>query len=246
MNQRHFKDKEAVGHVAEMQAKGILDSAEVHATEMPGHLSAATDAAKESALVIAFVWALLATLQLPLSAVGKVLAVFGLGWLVWKTGRSAWLGWSRLERLHRVVAQEKWEIDHHRGQEREELKELYHAKGFEGQLLEDVIDVLMADGDRLLRVMVEEELGLSLESQEHPLKQGLGALAGALAAMMVCGAALFLYPPWGLFIGALVTVGSAAGISSRYEENRTIPAIVWNLGIATLSFSTVYFLIQYL
>ncbi len=90
-------------------------------------------------------------------------------------GRSAWLGWSRLERLHRILAQEKWEIEHNREQEREELGVLYAAKGFEGKLLEDVLDVLMADGDRLLKVMVEEELGLTLESQVHPLKQGLGA-----------------------------------------------------------------------
>ena len=32
----------------------------------------------------------------------------------------------------------------------------------------------MADGDRLLRVMLEEELGFSLEVYDHPLKQALG------------------------------------------------------------------------
>ncbi len=34
----------------------------------------------------------------------------------------------------------------------------------------------MADDNRLLRVMLEEELGLTLEAYEHPLKQAFGAL----------------------------------------------------------------------
>ena len=92
------------------------------------------------------------------------------------------LGWARLERLHRIVEEERYEIENHRQQEREELKELYRAKGFQGKLLDEVVDVLMADGERLLKVMVEEELGLSLQSQEHPLKQGAGSALGAFVA----------------------------------------------------------------
>src|SRR5262249_53556095 len=144
-------------------------------------------------------WILLTYFQLPVFA--PLLIVAG-AWLIWKTGRSAWLGWSRIERLHRVVEQEKWEIEHHRQQEREELKALYATKGFEGKLLEDVLDVLMADGDRLLRVMVEEELGLTLESHEHPLKQAVGAGLGVLFSSILCLFGLWLYPSLGLLIAA--------------------------------------------
>lgn len=242
----HFKGKDAVGHVAEAQARGIADAAEIHGAEIPGPVSAACDAAKETAIALLFLWTLLWLFPLPLKAAASLLSIFAIGWLVWKGGRSAWLGWSRLERLHRIVAQEKWEIEHNRPQEKSELKALYAAKGFEGKLLDDVIDVLMSDGDRLLKVMVEEELGLTLNAHEHPLKQGLGAALGVGAAAFIFIAALFSYPSYGPFIAAFLVVASASFIAARYEDNAEIPAIVWNIGIVGVAYGFVYFLLYYL
>lgn len=231
----HFKGKDAVGHVAEAQAQGIISAAEIHGTEIPGHLSAAADAARETALLL--------VLLSFLTHNGLILALFAGAWLIWKTGRSGWLAWSRIERLHRVVAQERWEIEHHRQQEREELGALYAAKGFEGKLLEDVLDVLMADGDRLLRVMVEEELGLSLETYEHPLKQALGAATGCFFAALICLIS-FWFLPFGLYLGAILAIGGAAALAAYFERNQLIPAIVWNLGLATLSAGFLYFMLE--
>lgn len=239
----HFKGKDAVGHVAEAQAQGIISSAEIHGTEIPGHISAGSDAARESAVVLALFWNFLAAFSIPSTLL--IVSIFAGGWILWKAGRSAWLGWSRLERLHRVIAQEKWEIEHNRPQEKAELRALYAAKGFEGKLLDDVIDVLMADGDRLLRVMVEEELGLSLESHEHPLKQSLGAAIGALVSSLVCVAAFFVYPPLGLLIGAVAMLACSAAIAAYHEGNKIIPAIIWNIGIGAISFGFVFFITQY-
>jgi vacuolar iron transporter family protein len=242
----HFKGKEAIDHVAEAQAQGLVDSTEIHGTEIPGHLSAAADAARDTAAALGAFWLILAPLHLPFHQLFLALAVFTGGWLFWKAGRSAWLGWFRLERLHRVVAQEKWEIENHRQQEREELKALYAVKGFEGKLLEDVMDVLMADGDRLLRVMVEEELGLSLEAHEHPLKQSLGAALGSLIAGIICLLGLFLEPTLGLIIAAFLIIGASAGIAAHQQQNRLIPAIVWNLGLGTIIFGFIFFILRWL
>ncbi len=156
-----IKDKTALEHVIEAQAKGILASSESHGSETPGHISAAADAARETGVLLFILWTVLVQLGVSAHEIVKIMGVVSCGWLVWKMGRSAWLQWTRLERLHRIMAEERWEIEHHRQQEREELKVLYEAKGFQGKLLEDVVDVLMSDGDRLLKVMVEEELGLS-------------------------------------------------------------------------------------
>lgn len=245
INHSHFKDKDAIGHVAEAQAAGLLSAAEIHGTEVPGHISAGADAARETALVLLFIWCLLLPLNFQTSLIFQLLAVFSCGWIVWKSGRSAWIGWSRLERLHRVLEQEKWEIEHHRQQERDELRVLYATKGFEGKLLEDVLDVLMADDDRLLRVMVEEELGLSLESHEHPLKQSFGAFCGSLFAAILCLAALSINFHFGIIFASVIVVGVTAAISAKYAQNRTIPAIVWNIGLWALSFGTIYFLLDY-
>lgn len=244
-NPLHFKGKEAIEHVVEAQARGILSSAEVHGTETPGHISAGADAARDTAVMLLLAWILYIRSGFPPQLAFNLLAILTIGLLLWKSGRSAWLAWLRLERMHRVVEQERWEIQHHRPQEREELKELYRAKGFEGQLLEDVIDVLMADEERLLRVMVEEELCLSLGTQEHPLKQALGAAIGTLAAGVLCLLLLALLPGFGLWIGSFAALAAAAGVSAWFEGNKLVPAVVWNLGLGALCSGGAYLLSKY-
>ncbi len=243
---QHFKGKNAISHVAEAQARGIIASSEIHGAETPGSISAAADAARETAVLLILLWIITHFFgwdpQKSLTIYGAIL----LGWLIWKSGRSAWLGWARLERLHRILEEERWEIEHNRSQEREELKALYAAKGFQGQLLEDAMDVLMADGDRLLRVMVEEELGLSLEVYEHPLKQSLGAAIGVLAAVAVILLFTAVIPSYGLFIGSAATVAASAILSAHYERNRLIPAIIWSLGLTAFATATAFFLLQFL
>ena len=97
MDSSHFKDKDAISHVVEKQAEGIISAQEVHGTEAPGHISAASDSAKETAVVLSFAWIIAKEINLPISQIIVILAIFSLSWLVWKSTRSAWLGWSRLE-----------------------------------------------------------------------------------------------------------------------------------------------------
>lgn len=238
-------NKETMKHTAHVHAQGLASSSEIHGTEVPGHLSSGADAARETALILLLLWVLLLNV-ISFDYLVTVLAVFAFGWVVWKTGRSAWLAWMRLERLHRILDQERWEIQHQRAEEREELVVLYRAKGLEGQLLEDVVDIFMADDNRLLRIMVEEELGLSVETYEHPLKQAAGALVGALAAAIVCIGSFVLFPSFGMIVSAFVIVSVGGALSAYYAGNRIIPATVWTIGIAGLSFGCVYFLGQFL
>ncbi|WP_068467312.1 VIT1/CCC1 transporter family protein [Candidatus Protochlamydia phocaeensis] len=240
----HFKGKSAVAHIIEAQARGLIAASEIHGTEIPGSLSAGMDAARETVIVLLLL-NLLAAEWIGTVPLLNLWLIFLFGWLIWKTGRSAWLGWSRLERLHRILEEERWEIEHNREQEREELRILYAAKGFEGQLLEDVLDVLMADGDRLLKVMVEEELGLSLEAYEHPLKQGLGAAIGVSAAALLSLAGFWLWPAGGLYAMAVLILSLSASLSAHYQGNRLIPSIVWNIGLTFLAGGAAYFLLHY-
>lgn len=245
-NHSHFRGKEAIDHVIEAQAQGIIYAAEVHGMEPPGYFSAACDAARDTAILLTLILIAFADLKLPFLHLIGLLIIISASWLLWKGGRSAWLGWFRLERLHRILEQERYEIEHHRAQERDELRVLYAAKGFEGKLLEDVLDVLMADNDRLLKIMVEEELGLSLASHEHPLKQGLGAACGVLISSLLCITLYMLIPPFGLIIGAIFAIGLSAAMSAYLAQNNVIAAVIWNLGIAVLALGTIHFLLQIL
>ncbi len=222
--------------------RGQLASAEIHGTEMPGHIAALADSAKEIALTLLILWVLLSHF-VTLDQLWLYLGVFSCGWILWKTARSALLGWARIERLHRVIEEERWEIEHHRTQERQELSEMYRAKGLTGKLLEEVIEVLMADDNRLLGVMLEEELGLTLEVYEHPLKQASGAFLGSFATAALCLFGLWASPFFGLPLVAAILIASAAYISARLERNRAWQSIVWNLAVASVVAGCVYFLI---
>lgn len=245
MSGSHFDNKEAIHHVVEKQAQGIVDAAEIHGREIPGNIFAFADSAKECAIILGVLGVLSPFYIDSFPLTFRFFLVFAIALIVWKTFRSALLGWSRLERLHRIIAQEKWEIEHHRTQEKIELKALYEAKGFQGSLLDEVVEVLMADGDRLLKVMVEEELGLTLEKQEHPLKQATGAALGAFLAGIIMLLAFYFLPSHGTSIAALIIMGASAALAAYYEKNEALPAIVWNIGLGILVMGSSYFLAQF-
>jgi vacuolar iron transporter family protein len=230
----HFEGKTVVEHLKAARAKGAMAAAEIHGAEMPGHLSAFADAARDTGVVLVLLWILF-----PLQP--KLFLLFAAGLFFWKVGRSALLGWARLERLHRVIEEERWEIEHHREQEKEELTEMYRAKGLTGKLLDEVITVLMADDNRLLRIMLEEELGLALEAYEHPLKQSFGAAIGVAVAAALFTAGYYFLPAGPLFATA-ITMVAAALVAAKLERNRRIEAAIWNLSVAAFAIGATYFL----
>lgn len=71
---------------------------------------------------------------------------------------------------HRKV--EYWEVDNMPEAEREEIREIYQAKGFEGELLEQVVDKITEDRDRWVDIMMKEELEM-IEEQKSPFAMGL-------------------------------------------------------------------------
>jgi vacuolar iron transporter family protein len=217
----------------EARKKGSILKAEIHGSETPSHVMAATEAIKEISLALLLGW----LLQLHFQTL--VLLAFGL--ILYKTARSALNGWSRMERLHRVIEEERWEIEHHRQQERQELSEMYQAKGFSGKLLEEVVDCLMADDNRLLQIMLEEELGLSLEQYEHPLKQGFFAMLGALASATLCLTGLLLSYQFGLPIAVLIAVISSTIFSAHVENSSAWQRTVWNCALVILVSGAVIF-----
>ena len=60
---------------------------------------------------------------------------------------------------------EYWEVDNMPEAEKEEIREVYRNKGFQGQQLEDLVETITSDRDRWVDVMMKEELEMQKEGR---------------------------------------------------------------------------------
>ncbi len=240
----HFKGKDALGHVIDARIKGQIATSESHGLEIPGHMGELLYSIKETSALLILLWVSMQAMRVPTSQILYIYIFLSFGWMIWSAGRSAFLGWLRLQRLNRLIKEEKWEIEHHRDQEKQELEALYKAKGFSGKLLQDVVEVLMADDNRLLQVMLEEEMGLTLSSFEHPLKHALFSLMGVFFTFLaICGSIIIL-PQYGIYISGAFMVTLTILVASKKEKTEIMSSLIWLLGIFGISIACVYFISQ--
>ena len=86
---------------------------------------------------------------------------------------SNYLG-TKAENQHRqkIRRREIEEIEKFPEGEVEEVRQIYARKGFEGELLEEAVDVIVSDQEKWVDTMVQEEFGLSLK-EHNAFKAGL-------------------------------------------------------------------------
>ncbi|MEW6045372.1 MAG: VIT1/CCC1 transporter family protein [Bacillota bacterium] len=94
----------------------------------------------------------------------------------------AYLGERSQQDYHRKERErELWEIEHFPEGEVEEVREIYRAKGFQGEDLERAVRVITADKERWAETMMREELNIIPETKD-PLKAGLTTLISFILA----------------------------------------------------------------
>ena len=79
---------------------------------------------------------------------------------------------SELEYKKRERHREEWEIEHLPAEERDEIRQIYTRKGFTGEVLEKIVDVITKDKKQWVDTMLLEELHI-LPEQKSPFMSGL-------------------------------------------------------------------------
>lgn len=95
----------------------------------------------------------------------------------------------------RVRQEEHQHIAHYPAGEREEIRQIFAAKGFEGELLEEIVTVITSDEKRWVQTMVQDEHGLALEGPD-----GFKAACATFVAFLLAGSVplvVFLFDYFG-------------------------------------------------
>ncbi|MBI1826611.1 MAG: VIT1/CCC1 transporter family protein [Planctomycetes bacterium] len=148
------------------------------------------------------------------------------------------------------LERERHEIRTNFDHEIEEIRVLYGAKGFQEPLLTQVVDVLGADDDRLLKVMMEEELGLSMYHMNHPLLVGAWNFVGAAFGALILAVPVALRPAdfahWWMPSATITGLGAASILLARASRRSVLESCVAAYLMAAVSGGVVYFMAQWL
>ncbi|MBE9523854.1 MAG: VIT1/CCC1 transporter family protein [Chloroflexi bacterium] len=104
--------------------------------------------------------------------------------------------------------------------EREEIRDIYREKGFEGDLLDQIVEKITADDDVWVGVMMAEEHQLTPITRADALRSafvvGVAAIVGSLIPLTP-----FFFLPTGISIGIALTVSALTLFAVGYYKART-------------------------
>ena len=122
---------------------------------------------------------------------------------------------SQIEYYRGEMKREAYEVENFPEIERQEIREIYESKGFKDEILEKIISHITSDRRRWVDIMMNEELGLSLDPNTSPAKSAV-ATGGAYAfgALMPVIPYVFMQPAVGLVASAAITLTVLFGVGA--------------------------------
>lgn len=126
---------------------------------------------------------------------------------------------SEEEFLQRQRRTEEWETEHLPEQEREEVRQIYHGKGFRGKELDRAVDIVTSNKKVWVDTMMREELNVPLEEKSARLS-GLATFAAfvsvGLVPLLVYVVALFapIVEPTAFPVAVALTFVAIFGVGS--------------------------------
>src|SRR5262245_42007291 len=136
------------------------------------------------------------------------------------------------EQIKHLESVENRHIDTFPEGEREEVRQIFKAKGFEGEDLERVTELITADRQRWVRTMLTEEYGLPIEARSPWL-----AAISTFSAFIICGLAPlipFIFGFHNALTAAMVLTG-ASFFAVGSVKSVWSPVSWWMSGLTTFA-----------
>lgn len=124
---------------------------------------------------------------------------------------------------------EERHIDQIPAGEREEIRQIFAAKGFEGELLEQIVETITQDRRQWVNTMLTEELGLRLDSPS-PSRAALATFGAFFMAGLIPLVPYFLPFEWAAMtrfgVSAVATAATflGVGLAKGYAVKRSLLA----------------------
>ncbi|MBI5127175.1 VIT1/CCC1 transporter family protein [Candidatus Roizmanbacteria bacterium] len=117
---------------------------------------------------------------------------------------------------------EKWEIKHVPEGEREEIKALYENYGFEGKILNEIVNRITSNDEIWLKVMMEQELKLEPTNRKQALPSafivGLSSFIGSIIPLT----AFFFLPVRQSIILSIIVSTLVLFVVGYYKAKKTL------------------------
>jgi len=126
---------------------------------------------------------------------------------------------------------EQYEIDHEPEGEREEIRQLYAKYGFEGEILEKIVEVITSDKQVWTQVMMEQELKLEPVNRKDALPAAFIVGFSALAGSFIPLTSYFFLPTIPATIVALIVSALTLFIVGWYKAKKTLGRHLLKAGI---------------
>jgi len=157
------------------------------------------------------------------------------------------------ENFDRHKAVEYWEVDNLPDKERLEIEEIYAEKGFKGELLQQVVDVITSDRDRWVDEMMKDELQM-MEETKSPFKIGLATLISFILVgfipLMIYVYDYFQETRFDVFLWTSIFTGLAFAtvgwLKSYVNQTNIYKSVGETLGLGLLAAMVAYFVGDFL
>jgi vacuolar iron transporter family protein len=169
---------------------------------------------------------------------GVVVVVLGLANLLadgFSMGASNYLGAkSEREALEQARLAEELHVAQIPHGEREEIRQVFSRKGFHGEVLERIVEVITADPKLWVDTMLTEELGLQLKGRS-PVRAGLATFAAFLIVGLVplLPFLMTVLEEDRRFLTSMIFTGFAF-LGIGLAKGRVLARPMWKAGVETL------------